>query len=298
MKLLADLESIKSKNETLSQEVEQFETAVNTYEEKNINCQLEEIRDSLNSFKTNIGNDLDKLNTSSKEFKDLVNDCCNEYQKNEENTQTINIDSIKEIITNNADVTTNYEGSAKDKLTGLPSVNLGTSTGTAIGQLKLKEGNVIDVSNPVYKGPQYNLSEEDIRYLGYIGCREQGSIDGAKLEISLACNLWEKYGQEYSSVADYCRRAPWFGSGTREYFEPSQEYVEAARDVVVNGNRYLPENVVEHDCFSDINSISTGSVNDRSAYIPNETVINNNFESTYVFVGFAPNGGDPFGYII
>ena len=65
-----------------------------------------------------------------------------------------------------------------------------------------------------------------------------------------------------------------------------------------DGNRYLESNVVEHDCLSDINSISTGSVNNRSDYIPGETVINNTYGASYVFVGFAPNGGDPFGYLI
>ena len=64
------------------------------------------------------------------------------------------------------------------------------------------------------------------------------------------------------------------------------------------GHRYLPTNVVEHDCLSDISSISTGSVNDRSNYIPGQTIINNVYGARYVFVGFAPNGGDPFGYLV
>ena len=57
----------------------------------------------------------------------------------------------------------------------------------------------------------------------------------------------------------------------------------------VNGNRYLPENIVEHDCIStsekynDVESITTNGVTythnsdiaDRSLYVPYETVIKN-----------------------
>ena len=94
-----------------------------------------------------------------------------------------------------------------------------------------------------------------------------------------------------------------------------QEYVDLARDVLVNGNRYLPQNVYEHDCiedyyykgkqYRDVSKIVTNgvtytgeSIENRRNYIPGETVIYASSGSKYVFDGFAPNGGDPFGHVI
>ena len=160
-------------------------------------------------------------------------------------------------------------------------------------------GNVINTSQPVGTGPKYNLSQDDLAHLAYVAYREQGSVAGAKLELSLMCNLYEKNKSKYSSVRDYVENSGWFASGSRRgYSYPGDEYYNAAKEVIADGNRYLPSNVVEHDCLSDITKISTGSSNDRSNYIPNETIIYNRYGARYKFVGFAPNGGDPFGYLV
>lgn len=160
-------------------------------------------------------------------------------------------------------------------------------------------GNVIDTSQPVGTGAKYNLSESELNYLAYVAMREQGSVEGAKLELSLMANLYEKNKSRYSSVTDYVQNSGWFGTGsTSSYYYPGDEYVAVARDVLVDGNRYLDSKVVEHDCLSDISYISTGSSNNRNNYIPGETVIHNVYGADYVFVGFAPNGGDPFGYLV
>lgn len=159
-------------------------------------------------------------------------------------------------------------------------------------------GNVIDTSSPVTKVDGYNLSDEDLAYLAYVALREQGSVEGAKMELSLMANLYEKNKSKYSNVRDYVDRSGWFASGSRSgYRYPGDDYFNAAKDVLNGGNRYVATNVDEHDCISDISSISTGNKHDRSNYIPGQTVIHNNYGSTYTFVGFAPNGGDPFGYI-
>ena len=112
-------------------------------------------------------------------------------------------------------------------------------------------------------------------------------------------NLYEENKNNYSSVRDYVENSGWFGSSYgSEYSNPGTEYIEAAQDVLSNGNRYLASNVVEHDCLSDIASCSTGDVYDKSCYVPGETVLENVYGAKYVFVGFAPNEGDPFGYLI
>ena len=111
-------------------------------------------------------------------------------------------------------------------------------------------------------------------------------------------NLYEKNKSKYSNVRDYVDNSGWFASSSRSgYSYPGDDYYNAAKDVLNGGNRYVATNVDEHDCISDISYISTGDKSDRSNYIPGETVIHNRYGSTYTFAGFAPNGGDPFGYI-
>ena len=136
-------------------------------------------------------------------------------------------------------------------------------------------------------------------HLAYVAYREQGSVEGAKLELSLMANLYEKNASKYSSVRDYVDRSGWFASGSLSgYTYPGDNYVTIAREVLNGGKRYLPSNVVEHDCISDLTYSSTGNVGDRSSYIPGQTILKNRYGSTYKFVGFAPNGGDPFGYLV
>ena len=171
-------------------------------------------------------------------------------------------------------------------------------TVTVTGSARLN-GNVIDTSEPLGTGTKYNLSQNDLNFLAYVAYREQGSIEGAKIELSLMANLYEKNRSKYSSVVDYVANSGWFGTGsTSSYYYPGDSYVAAAKEVLVEGNRYLASNIVEHDCISDISSISTGSRSNRSNYIPGETVIYNVYGAKYVFIGFAPNGGDPFGYLV
>lgn len=165
----------------------------------------------------------------------------------------------------------------------------------------------IDTNVPCAQGTQYNLSEEDKKYLAYVVKQEQGSAEGAKVELSLIINRYEKYGKNYDNVRDYVQNSGWFASGsTDNYKEPPAEYVDAVNDVLVDGNRYLPTNVVEHDCARNIVSVKVNgeeiNKNDRHLYVPYETVIENEWGAKYTFVGFAPTTewgvkGDPFGYM-
>ena len=169
---------------------------------------------------------------------------------------------------------------------------------TTTGDIELN-GSVIDTSNPVGTGTAYNLTDNEIAFLAYVAKREQGSVEGAKLELSLMLNLYEKNKSIYSSVTDYVERSGWFAKNSRtNYTYPGDDYVAAANEVIRQGNRYLPSNVVEHDCLSDITYISTGNPNKRSDYVPGKTVIHNRYGATYLFQGFAPNNGDPFGNLV
>ena len=179
--------------------------------------------------------------------------------------------------------------------------DLGDLGVSIINGYRVVDGNIIDTSRPLGKGEKYSLSDEELAVLAYVAKREQGSVEGAKIELSLMANLYEKYKSQYSSVTDYVLNSGWFASNSMAgYSYPGDEYYNAAKEVLSDGNRYLALNVVEHDCINppDIISCSTGDVNDRSCYIPGKTVLKNRYGATYVFVGFAPNGGDPFGYLI
>lgn len=124
MKLVADINNIMTNLNSLAPQIEDYNSAVSAFNSANIDCNLEEISGVLDSYKSTISDDLSKLSTSSEEYKQLVDDCCSKYESNEENVKTINVDAIVEIIMKKADVTTDYKGSAKDKLTGLKSTEI------------------------------------------------------------------------------------------------------------------------------------------------------------------------------
>lgn len=173
------------------------------------------------------------------------------------------------------------------------------------GKIRIKNGNVIDTSKPILIGHKYtDLSENQIKRLAWIAKREQESIEGAKIELSLMANLTENRRSDYN-IYNCVMYSGWFGSASSVPNNPqynrefTEEYVKTAREVLVEGKRYLPTNVIEHDYIGDISRLSTGGNKwTRSNYIPYQTIISNRYGARYVFVGFAPNGGDPFGYLV
>jgi len=76
--------------------------------------------------------------------------------------------------------------------------------------------------------------------------------------------------------------------------------IAATKDVLINGNRQFPAYINEHDCFSDITSVTNNGISfnktDRSKYIKNVTIIKNVYGSTYTFYEFPSAYSDPFGY--
>ena len=124
MKLVADVDTITSNLGPLTTTIEDYSSAVSAYDGASINCSLEEVSGILDSYKQSIGEDLNKINTSSHEYNDLVEDCCNEYKANEANIQDISAEALIDIVKKCEEITSKYEGSAKDKLTKLPSTDL------------------------------------------------------------------------------------------------------------------------------------------------------------------------------
>ena len=212
---------------------------------------------------------------------------------------TVNKDGTVTVI---ADGETTITAKTSNGKTASCTVTVGRKTSG--GKIVLKDYNVIDTSIPICKGRAFNsLSQRSKELLAFLAYLEQGTPEGAKVELSLMANLTEDRRSDYD-IYDYVMNSGWFGPTDEVPYNPefdwdfTEEFVELVEMILVNGERYLPTNICEHDCFSDISYISTGSVYDESDYIPNETVIYNDFGAIYVFVGFAPNGGDPFGYLI
>ena len=141
-----------------------------------------------------------------------------------------------------------------------------------------------------------NLKQNELVHLARLCVQEQGESEaGVKGEASLMANLARKHGQ---NVYEYVLNSGWFSRAKywMENGHATQEQIDGVKDVFVNGNATLPSYVDEHDCFSDIAWISTGAVRDRSAYIKDETIIQNRYGATYTFWGFLHDYSDPFGY--
>lgn len=150
-----------------------------------------------------------------------------------------------------------------------------------------------------------DLTKTQLTQLARLCVQEQGSIKGIKAEASLMANLLETntnrqrvYGTNGAGLYDMVRNCGWFYRAAyfMDHGTANAKQIEAVADVLINGKRTLPQFVDEHDAFSDIRSISTGSIRNRADYIQDVTVIRNKMGSTYTFHCFPDKGCDPFGY--
>ena len=249
----------------------------------------------ITSIQEAMDNSKNQLNNESVFMGPICESCIKGFSTVDGEISTLlsHLGTISNYLNETATAYKNGDSSAMNKVLSSDGENVSVGSGAKV------DGNVINTNSPVTSGNQYNLSDDDLAYLAYVAKQEQGSVDGAKLELSLMANLYEKNKSNYSDVKDYVKNSKWFASRSiNNYSYPGDDYYNAAKEVLNDGNRYLDNNVVEHDCLSDISSISTGSVGNRSDYIPGETIIKNKMGATYKFIGFAPNDGDPFGYLV
>lgn len=148
----------------------------------------------------------------------------------------------------------------------------------------------------------YNLTNDEIKAIANLCYQEQGSVKGAAAEASLMANRFELYGKDagYSKIYDYIRNSGWWARSAywMDYGNAKDDVINAVMNVLLNGNRNLPDYIDEHDCFSDIESINNSFQNvfDRSNYISNETKIKNIYGAEYTFYSFPSSYSDPFGY--
>ena len=153
--------------------------------------------------------------------------------------------------------------------------------------------------------PCYNLTPIQLLHIARLCQQEQGTVAGAMAEASLMANQLEtsptrqqKYGTGAPGLYAWVRNGGWFARAAywMENGACSDEVFEGVRDVLCDGKRTLPVFVDEHDCLSDIVSISTGLVRDKTAYIPGKTIVKNVYGSTWTFWCFPDGHSDPFGY--
>ena len=154
---------------------------------------------------------------------------------------------------------------------------------------------------------KYELSDDKILKITRLCIQEQSTLKGIKAEASLAANILEtntyyikKFGND---IYSFMRYSGWFSNASyyMDNGEATKEQIEAINDVLVFANRTLPQYVDEHDCFSDIVSVSNYgkpfNKYDRNKYVKDVTVITNKYGSIYTFYCFPDVKADPFGYI-
>lgn len=174
--------------------------------------------------------------------------------------------------------------------------------------------------NNIYKGEQYNLTDAELRGLARAAQKENGcSVEALKSELSLLANLYDKNKSNYSSMVDYFKKSGWFAAATVAAYDSdasvSDDFIKAAGDVLVKGNRTLPKEVIEHDCIGDLEWVEINGekhystnpgeckgtgLEDKSYYVSGKSILHNVYGSTYVFYQWAGGKnagcGDPFGY--
>lgn len=148
---------------------------------------------------------------------------------------------------------------------------------------------------------KYNLSDSQIRGIANIVCHEQGTIAGQFAEASQIANLCElRYGGD--PVKAVC--SGWYANGTSRYKTGTNNKtaIDIVKRVFCDGFRTLPKYIDEHDCMSDIKSVTEkgkGVKTKKDKWVPHSTIIKNKMGATYIFYSFPggnKTGVDPFGY--
>lgn len=166
---------------------------------------------------------------------------------------------------------------------------------------------------------KYRLTDDELHDIAAICAREQGTKIGAMAEASLIANRYELFGSSYSSIYSYLKQCEWWGaeesvtSAMQSASNLTEDILEGVRDVLINGNRTLPQYVDEHDCIFcgsygyDVTKITTNGmtltssdnpteIRDHSNYVSGQTVITNAYGAVYTFYTFPTESSDPFGY--
>ena len=154
---------------------------------------------------------------------------------------------------------------------------------------------------------KYVLTDMQLKQITAIALHEQGTPKGAAAEASLMANRFELYGSKYGTggtgLVNYIRTCKWFANAERNMNDlkiVTKDAYNAVKKVLVEGKRTLPKYIDEHDCFSDLTSVTTNGkaieIKNRGSYKAFNTIIKNRYGATYTFYSFPDTRSDPFGY--
>ena len=202
--------------------------------------------------------------------------------------------------------------------TFINTINSNTTAMTADECCDPKDGT--GGSSELWDGTKYLLTDGQINGIAAMANNENGgSVDSIKTEVSLMANLFEKNHASDAGDGDalitYIKDGGWFASSTGAAYNESYDnaaYSAATKDVLVNGNRTLPPEVIEHDCFyggactagigSAFNDGVEIDMSDKSQFKRGVTVLKQqgfSDNAEYIFWDWADpkaQTGDPFGY--
>ncbi|MBR5419027.1 hypothetical protein IK110_02155 [Candidatus Saccharibacteria bacterium] len=205
-----------------------------------------------------------------------------------------------------------------EELKGSTVVNGASFSSNYKGVDQCCDPNAAASSAGIYPGTTYDLSEGQIKGITAMAVAENGTSEaGVKSEASLMANLFEykkpSSKGSASGLVNYLKTSGWFSTANQysESYNGSSAYIEAVKDVLVNGNRTLPAQIVEHDCFTSACGAGIGSatnngteidLNDKSQFKRGITVLHQSgggLNGSYIFWDWADPEkkiGDPFGY--
>ena len=153
--------------------------------------------------------------------------------------------------------------------------------------------------------PKYQLSDAQIKGIANIIDHEQPGVEGKYAEASIMANLTDINGDAKATTSNLIHTAKtWFAYGDTRFSNPgspTSTAINAVKDVIIGGKRTLPRYVNEHDCFSDITSVSNNgkavtNKKDRGQYKQHVTKIKNKYGAIGTFWGFPNSQSDPFYY--
>lgn len=143
----------------------------------------------------------------------------------------------------------------------------------------------------------YSLSDSEIKKITSLCIQEQGSTkEGIMWEASQMCNLWESKSDTIKKKYDndiykFIRNSGWYAKASTHMDKENGTATQRGyvKEVMCDGIRRLPLCVDEHDCKSDLKSVSSNPVRGK-------TKISNKYGSTYTYFGKS-SCGDYFGAI-
>jgi len=111
----------------------------------------------------------------------------------------------------------------------------------------------------------YSKGDSRVADLAKVCSKEQGTLEGMAFEASLMCNLFEIKPGDKTDLKDYVYDSGWFAKkstqGLWDYTDKTtptrDEIIEVVTKVIVEGYRTIPGYIDEHDCFKDLESVTT-----------------------------------------